>query len=118
MAGMKHLILLLSISAIGRVSLPHPQQGGNLARRGEATQSSYWYFMHAGLAIDGLNYTDYNLNSCAHTDRQDHPWWRLDLKTRYRVGTVVIVNRRDCCSHRLLGAEVRVGGSSHIYNPV
>ncbi|OCT77244.1 hypothetical protein XELAEV_18032443mg [Xenopus laevis] len=92
---------------------------GNLARRGEATQSSYWYFMHAGLAIDGINHTDYNLNSCAHTEYEYKPWWRLDLKRRYKIGKVVIVNRMDCCSERLLGAEVRVGNSGdHNKNPI
>ncbi|KAE8599863.1 hypothetical protein XENTR_v10017368 [Xenopus tropicalis] len=58
------------------------------------------------------------MGSCSHTGKDNPAWWRLDLKKRYKVGRVVIVNRKDCCSERLLGAEVRVGDSADNNNPV
>ncbi|NP_001037891.1 novel protein similar to fucolectin precursor [Xenopus tropicalis] len=91
----------------------------NIARLGEATQSStYRPEYNAVTAIDGDRNPDMMAGSCSLTGNDNPAWWQLDLKKRYKVGRVVILNREDCCSERLLGAEVRVGDSSDNNNPV
>ncbi|KAE8599806.1 hypothetical protein XENTR_v10017335 [Xenopus tropicalis] len=91
----------------------------NLARSGKAQQSSVNGYQHgAEKAIDGIKGTNMGKNPCTHTQEDYQPWWRLDLQKRYKVEAVVIVNRRDCCSERLQGAEIRVGDSADNNNPV
>nr|XP_015209595.1 PREDICTED: uncharacterized protein LOC102686556 isoform X1 [Lepisosteus oculatus] len=82
----------------------------NVALKGAANQSST--FSPTGLAsnaIDGNQNPNYFSWSCSHTQKNFGPWWRLDLKTRFRISWVLIVNRQDCCSERLEGAEVLIG---------
>nr|AAI24927.1 MGC53587 protein [Xenopus laevis] len=91
----------------------------NVARLGEATQSSlYRPEYNAAAAIDGNKATNVMLGSCSHTGGDNPAWWKLDLKKMYKVQSVVIVNRGDCCSERLKGAEIRVGNSADNNNPV
>ncbi|XP_043100880.1 uncharacterized protein LOC122349023 [Puntigrus tetrazona] len=83
----------------------------NIATQGTADQSTTHIAWYATNALDGLNST------CTHTELQSNPWWRLDLKTTYRVYRVTITNRPDCCAERINGAEIRVG-SDLFNNPV
>ncbi|XP_038071747.1 uncharacterized protein LOC119740498 [Patiria miniata] len=67
----------------------------------------------ANLAVDGK--TDGNFfrgNTCTHTANQYQPWWKLDLGNSFVVTKVVIFNRAGRFGRRLIGAEVRVGGST------
>ncbi|KAJ8354158.1 hypothetical protein SKAU_G00217250 [Synaphobranchus kaupii] len=89
-------------------SAPHE----NVALRGKASQSSqYDGLTQAQNAIDGNHNTHYRSRSCTHTQQQANPWWRVDLLCVYRVTSVTITNRGDCCSERLNGAEIRIGSS-------
>ena len=36
------------------------------------------------------------------------PWWIVDLQNDFYVTSVVITNRRDCCSERLRNFEVKI----------
>uniref|UniRef100_UPI001ED84A45 fucolectin-1-like n=1 Tax=Scatophagus argus TaxID=75038 RepID=UPI001ED84A45 len=36
---------------------------------------------------------------------------RLDLLKTYKINTVTITNRNDCCHDRINGAEIRIGNS-------
>uniref|UniRef100_UPI00398EF1EB fucolectin-like n=1 Tax=Pristiophorus japonicus TaxID=55135 RepID=UPI00398EF1EB len=83
----------------------------NVALKGTATQCATAYSGDASRAIDGNANTKWGGNSCTHTPAQKDPWWRVDLKDTYRVSTVTITNRADCCSERLSGAEIRIGSS-------
>uniref|UniRef100_F6U3M8 II-FBPL precursor n=1 Tax=Xenopus tropicalis TaxID=8364 RepID=F6U3M8_XENTR len=91
----------------------------NLARLGDVKQSStYRPEYNAATAVDGNKNSNMMLGSCSHTNSDNPAWWQLDLKKRYQVEKVVIVNRGDCCGERLRGAEVRVGNSADNNNPV
>ncbi|KAL0961812.1 hypothetical protein UPYG_G00332010 [Umbra pygmaea] len=79
----------------------------NLAFNGVAAQSSLYNYSWASIAIDG----DKDSGSCTHTQKETNPWWRVDLRGLYRVRTVSITNRGDCCAERLDGAEIRIGNS-------
>ncbi|KAL0166468.1 hypothetical protein M9458_038312, partial [Cirrhinus mrigala] len=54
--------------------------------------------------------SNYKLGSCTHTAKDD-PWWRVDLKTAYKIARVSITNRGDCCPERINGAQIRIGNS-------
>ncbi|XP_063780811.1 uncharacterized protein LOC134928725 [Pseudophryne corroboree] len=99
---------------------PNPK-GINLARGGQATQSSLYDYRIKGYAtnaIDGNRDGDFNKVSCTHTELEKNPWWNLDLRKSYKIGTIIVANRQECCADRLVGAEVRVGNSPNNNNPV
>ncbi|KAM3867755.1 fucolectin-like [Diretmus argenteus] len=88
--------------------------GENLALQGKATQSSRRKVYPGGPAynaIDGNRASNWNQASCTHTDREFSPWWRLDLRKTHKVLSIDVTNRKDCCSERLRGAEIRIGNS-------
>ncbi|XP_078137951.1 uncharacterized protein LOC139920847 [Centroberyx gerrardi] len=89
--------------------------GPNVALSGRATQSSTLYAGHASNPISGRRSPNYGHGSCTHTYQQTDPWWRVDLLAVYRVSAVTILNRGDCCSERLVGAEIRIGNSLSNY---
>ncbi|CAJ0955947.1 unnamed protein product [Ranitomeya imitator] len=95
--------------------------GFNIAKRGEASQESdlqHEIMGYAKNAIDGSKETSYYMGSCTHTNKVNNPWWKLDLKQAYKISYVILTNRMDCCTERLMGAEVRIGNSSDNNNPV
>lgn len=87
----------------------------NVAQKGRATQSSVNRASSClGLAqnaIDGNRQADLAKGSCAQTDTENNPWWRLDLIQIYTVDTVALTNRADCCSEELNGAVIHIGDS-------
>ncbi|KAL3064842.1 hypothetical protein OYC64_000964 [Pagothenia borchgrevinki] len=85
----------------------------NVALRGKATQSNRLdhVFGAASSAIDGNRDNKFHSGSCTHTDAESNPWWRVDLLEPYIVTSVIISNRGDCCSERLVGAQVHIGNS-------
>ncbi|XP_075067301.1 fucolectin-like [Mixophyes fleayi] len=94
-------------------------KGRNIAPEGKASQISVYHtYGNAINAIDGNREGKLIMKSCSLTRSETSPWWRLDFHTPRKVGAVVVVNRYDCCWHRLLGAEVRVGNSTLNQNPV
>ncbi|CAI5778803.1 Hypothetical predicted protein [Podarcis lilfordi] len=84
----------------------------NLARGRPACQSStspHPRDPSAGKAVDGNSDGVFNHASCTHTHQEYGPWWHVELDDRYAISSVVVKNRADCCSERLLGAQIRVG---------
>ncbi|XP_078392117.1 fucolectin-like [Cetorhinus maximus] len=86
----------------------------NLSGMSRATQSSVYDFRgHAMNAVDGNLDTNYLRSSCTATQRERNPWWRADLHRTREIHSVRVTNRKDCCSGRLNGAEIRIGDSLH-----
>eukprot|EP00079_Xenopus_tropicalis_P026699 XP_012820587.1 PREDICTED: pentraxin fusion protein-like [Xenopus tropicalis] len=117
---MKCIVVLLACVALGWAQSCNPQPGAqNLAISRVVRQSSTYAAQYpAEKAVDGIKDTNTFARPCAITGYDRGPWWQLDLKMNYRVGSVVIVNREDCCADRLKGAEIRVGSSPDNNNPV
>uniref|UniRef100_A0A8C2A2H5 Fucolectin tachylectin-4 pentraxin-1 domain-containing protein n=1 Tax=Cyprinus carpio TaxID=7962 RepID=A0A8C2A2H5_CYPCA len=84
---------------------------GNLATGRTVTQSSTFGTWVGEQAIDLNPSFIQPSSSCSSTDIQTNPWWRVDLHYIYRVSSVVITNRLDCCPERINGAEIRIGNS-------
>nr|XP_055075179.1 uncharacterized protein LOC129454650 isoform X1 [Misgurnus anguillicaudatus]XP_055075180.1 uncharacterized protein LOC129454650 isoform X1 [Misgurnus anguillicaudatus] len=84
----------------------------NIAFGADAVQSStYDQFADAKHAVDGNRESIYTMGSCTHTEVEDNPWWRVDLKSIYSINRVIITNRGDCCEERIIGAQIRIGNS-------
>uniref|UniRef100_A0AAX7SJC3 Fucolectin tachylectin-4 pentraxin-1 domain-containing protein n=1 Tax=Astatotilapia calliptera TaxID=8154 RepID=A0AAX7SJC3_ASTCA len=83
----------------------------NVARLGQVSQSSKYGNAKPENAIDGNRASNFNQGSCACTNNNLNPWWRLDLLKTYKINTVTITNRQDCCPERINGAEIRIGNS-------
>ncbi|XP_075437473.1 pentraxin fusion protein-like [Ascaphus truei] len=119
---MKFLVLLFAYAVSGWAQSCSPQPGApNLARLVEVSQSSTFINYQsatADRAIDGYKTGIFSAQPCTHTNNEKDPWWKLDLKQSYKIDTIVVTNRQDCCSERLKGAEVRVGNSADNKNPV
>jgi len=84
----------------------------NLSRGKKATQSSTGWDGVASRAVDGNTNGDYYKGlTCAHTKHAEGQtsWWKVDLASMSEVKSVVIHNRKDCCSETLSNAQIFVG---------
>ena len=78
------------------------QGTNNLARSGEARQSSTAYNGPARLAIDGNTDGEFEkAKSTTHTETTTDPWWELDLGSERQVDRLAVWNRTDAVSDRL-----------------
>ncbi|XP_071801365.1 pentraxin fusion protein-like [Asterias amurensis] len=96
--------------------------------------SDYRNYAFAARAIDGNPNTQFSVGSCSATGFQhqyviqnslkfvhvvglnSHPWWKVYLGANHCLGRITLVNRGDCCNNRLIGAVVRAGIESDIFN--
>nr|XP_014349316.1 PREDICTED: uncharacterized protein LOC102349116 [Latimeria chalumnae] len=62
-------------------------------------------------AIDGNRKSHYSSLSCLYTQKEQDPWFRIDLREMHKVSAVTITNRADCCWNNLKGAEIHIGNS-------
>ena len=69
--------------------------GVNIARKGEAKQSSVAYEGPAKLAIDGDTNGDHFAGSVTHSATEADPWWEVDLGGEHSIDSVQLWNRTD-----------------------
>ncbi|KAK2844312.1 hypothetical protein Q5P01_010971 [Channa striata] len=110
-AGKQEFLTLCEVEVTGHPSNNTAPTETNIATVGKVTQSSLYGDAVPQLAIDGNRASNREEGSCAHTQKDLNPWWRLDLLQPFKIKTVTITNRKDCCSERLNGAEIHVGNS-------
>ncbi|XP_040204337.1 uncharacterized protein LOC120936213 [Rana temporaria] len=108
--GKREYLQLCEVQVFGEPALTSTP-GTNLALQGQAAQSSSYSAINEAIkSIDGN--TDSNFyKSCSCTQPDLSPWWRVDLRAPYRISSVVITNRGDCCGERLNGANILIGNS-------
>nr|XP_014354455.1 PREDICTED: fucolectin-like [Latimeria chalumnae] len=94
----------------------------NIAEYGKAFQSSTLDEKgEAGNAVDGNMDSNYASSSCSSTKNDLGPWWMLKFGRPYKISSITITNRGDCCPERLQGAIVHIGNmiaNSGVSNPV
>ncbi len=91
----------------------NPSSGGtNLALGKTAEQLSTSYGGSASRAVDGDTNGKWSNGSVTHTNNQLRPWWQVRLGANYKIGTIKIWNRTDCCSNRLSNFDVFVYNSA------
>ncbi len=76
----------------------------NLALNRPADQSSVYGFGIPSIGVDGD--TDgtrgpWGNASILHSQRENQPWWQVDLGSQSDIQEVIIHNRSDCCQSRL-----------------
>ncbi|KAM9324373.1 uncharacterized protein PAF06_000406 [Gastrophryne carolinensis] len=119
----EHLVLCevqvygVPVSSHNQVAVPKdlktPNGAPNVALKGVSQQSSlYNMYGESKNAIDGSLDSNYIYIQCTGTSEQKDPWWMVDLKGEFKVFTVAVTNRGDCCAERINGAQVRIGNSA------
>ncbi|XP_076112654.1 uncharacterized protein LOC143080614 [Mytilus galloprovincialis] len=89
---------------IGKKVIPSKPKGTNYALRRKASQSStHSSRFAASKAVDGVE------NTFTHTKNQKNPYWSVDLGKTVIVKQINIINRKNCCGHRLKNIAVTVG---------
>ena len=81
--------------------------GPNKALGKPATQSSEGWGGAPGRAVDGNTNGQWAGASVTHTNG-DNAWWEVDLLDTYDIGEIVLWNRLDCCSERLVDFTITV----------
>ena len=82
----------------------------DLAFNQPATQASVFAGGVASRAVDGNKNTNWNQDSCMHTNEQNDPWWRVDLGASLPIAEVVIVNRLCIpCLNDMNAFEIWIG---------
>ncbi|KAM7366471.1 hypothetical protein PAMP_015909 [Pampus punctatissimus] len=87
--------------------------GGNIAPRGIAKQSSEPV---SGATAPEMAIDEQPGSTCASVPPEDNPWWRVDLRSVYRITAVSVFSIEGCCSEELNRAEVRIGFREEIDN--
>ncbi|HQR41410.1 MAG TPA: DUF1549 domain-containing protein, partial [Gemmatales bacterium] len=88
--------------------------GVNVARHGDASQSSIDFLGHAARAIDGNTNGDYFAsNSVTHTRMETDPWWEVMLPGQVDVDRIVVWNRTGGVENRLAGAVIELLDFQH-----
>uniref|UniRef100_A0A3Q3N6S0 F5/8 type C domain-containing protein n=1 Tax=Labrus bergylta TaxID=56723 RepID=A0A3Q3N6S0_9LABR len=101
----KQYLTLCEVEVTGETTGNTPVIGGKV------DQSSLYGKGVPERAIDGNRASKWGDDSCTHTHNDFSPWWRLDLQKQYKITSVTITNRRDCCHDRINGAEIHIGDS-------
>ncbi|XP_035862418.1 uncharacterized protein LOC116049772 [Sander lucioperca] len=109
--GRAEYLTLCEVEVTGQPSGNTAPTDPNIAKGGNVIQSSLGWNGVPERAIDGNRASIYGQESCSHTQNDLKPWWRLDLLKTYKINTVTITNRKDCCHERINGAEIRIGNS-------
>ncbi len=86
----------------------------NMARLGDASQSSLDFKGEAARAIDGNSNGDFfTSNSVTHTLTENDPWWEVKLPWDTTVDRIVLWNRTGGVEQRLQGAIVQLLDVNH-----
>jgi hypothetical protein len=86
---------------------PTPPSVTNVAVGKQASQSSTDYGGLGSRAVDGNADGGFFNGSVTHTATAPNQWWMVDLGASYRIESITVFNRTDCCAERL-DAELRV----------
>jgi hypothetical protein len=73
----------------------------NIAKEKPSSQSSISGGRTANLAVDGNRDGVFNNGSVTSTQKEENPWWQVDLEDIVDIKGVLINNRTDCCTGRL-----------------
>jgi len=85
----------------------------NVAYRRPAFQISTWANHQASNAVDGKKTGVVEYKSCAQTQKETDPWWRVDLGKSVWVESVLIASRTDSEFKGLSNVEIRIGKTSN-----
>merc|ERR1711924_284434 len=111
----RNYLTLCEVKVYARVFTAPVQK--NLAKGRPTRQSSTGWGGSSKRAVDGNTNQRFGGRSCTHTRKNKKAWWKVDLKGKYKVDTVKVYNRADCCGNRLNGFRVDVSGQKCAATP-
>jgi hypothetical protein len=79
--------------------------GPNIIKPNTGVQKSSGY---QGDMFPNGNFTNGHENTFVHTSCHDIPWIQIDLGTTIPIYMVHVVNRKDCCQHRVVGTVLQI----------
>ncbi len=82
--------------------------GRNLAIFGSASQTTTGFGGNAERANDGNTNGAYPAGSVTHSNGDEMGSWTVQLFGESTIDSIVVWNRTDCCSHRLINTKVSV----------
>ena len=89
---------------------PPPVRIENVALGGRATQSSQGWGGEPMRGIDGNTDGQWSAGTTFHTNGSNS-WWEVDLLGIYRIDSIRLWNRMDCCRERFTNFTVELLGS-------
>ncbi|XP_076085570.1 uncharacterized protein LOC143056367 [Mytilus galloprovincialis] len=116
----KQTLTLCEVEVWGRIRTENfTSDSGNLALYKVSRQSSTWNeaVESYGPQIGNDGITDYDNFPSGFVTQTDlnsdvTPWWEVDLDEDFVINTVIIYNRKDCCSEQLSNFDIFVYASS------
>ena len=104
----------LTLSTVQVDAQPYVDNGPNVALGKPTFQTSTIADGFSDLAVNGSED-----GYVTHTNNGPREYWEADLLFPYKISTISIVNRKDCCADRILGATLQVlSGTSVVYSRV
>lgn len=104
------------VSALRRV--PALEGGINLALDRPARQSSVWQddarFANAGRAVNGRPDGSFAF----HTEKEQGPWWEVDLLEEQPIDQVAVYNRMDGARARAFNFLLKIAGEDRVFTTV
>ncbi|KAI8491917.1 hypothetical protein Bbelb_302900 [Branchiostoma belcheri] len=97
----------------GKRHLPGDLRDPNVAFGRPTYQSSTGHGGVSVRAVDGNRSPHWANNSCTHTNKENDPWWYVDLGRQVTIDHVAIVNLRDR-RKRITPFDVHVGDSTNV----
>tara|TARA_R100000306_G_scaffold889_2_gene2386 strand:+ start:37315 stop:39309 length:1995 start_codon:yes stop_codon:yes gene_type:complete len=85
-----------------------PNDPSNIALYKPTKQSSVFEVSSANRAVDGNKDGNWHNRSVTATHGTNNPWWEVDLLGIYKISSITIYNRTDCCPERLNNFTIRV----------
>ena len=89
----------------------HVKAQQNIALGKRAYQSSTIHGARASRAVDGTTNGLWHNNSVSSTQKENRPWWEVDLEAEYEITSIVIYNRTDGHTERLNHMNVYISGA-------
>ena len=86
---------------------PPPVRIENVALGGRATQSSQGWGGEPMRGIDGNTDGDWTADTTFHTNGSNS-WWEVDLLGAFRIDSIRLWNRMDCCMERFTDFTVQL----------
>ena len=83
--------------------------GTNIAKGKLVTQSS----RYAEADFPVTNLVDEVFTNFAHTSCKESGWLSIDLGSDVSIDSIKVINRKDCCSGRIIGAKLEVTDSAN-----
>jgi hypothetical protein len=106
-------IMLSAVVALV-VMVAAPPKGPDLAV-GKPWQASS---MYTGFPGSGVKQKDPSETAFFSTNDELNPWWRVDLGSSTKVGSVVVENRADCCPDRAIPLVVELSQNGENWREV